>query len=430
MTLMEAARNGIVTDAMRSVAEFEYLPPDFIRDELAAGRVVIPANRNRPAARPLGVGKALRTKINVNLGSSPLSGGLEDELGKLRCALNAGADAVMDLSTGSGADTIRARVLAESPAPVGTVPIYEAAGLVEDTNDLTAELLLHVIEKQAVEGVDFMTIHAGVLLKQLPAAARRLLGIVSRGGSILARWMAHHKRENPLFEHFDRVLDICREHEVTLSLGDGMRPGCLADASDEPQFAELEVLGQLVARCRAAGVQAMVEGPGHIPVNQIEMNMKKADDLCGGAPFYILGPVVTDCAPGYDHIGSAIGATLGAYHGAAMLCCVTPREHIGLPTCADIHEGAIAYRIAAHAADVALNRPHARERDDAISAARRDFDWERQFTLALDPIRARAMREESVRASTPPGTEPSDQRFCTMCGPKYCSMRTRLEMQV
>ncbi len=407
--------------ALESVAEAEFLPPEFIRGEVAAGRVVIPGNRNRPSVRALGVGRALRTKINVNLGNSPLAGHTGTELAKLRCAVNAGADTVMDLSTGSDADEIRRRILDASPVPVGTVPIYQAVGMVDEIADLTPEHLIQVIEHQARQGVDFMTIHAGLLRAQLPAAKRRLLGIVSRGGSILAQWMSIHGRENPLFERFDRVLDICREHEVTISLGDGMRPGCLADASDEAQFAELDVLGRLVSRCHEAGVQVMVEGPGHIPLHQIEMNMKRAESICHGAPFYILGPVVADCAPGYDHISSAIGAALGAYHGAALLCCVTRTEHIGLPGCADIHEGAMAFRLAAHAADVALGRPGARDRDDAVSAARRDFDWERQFELSLDPELSRRMREEALRQSAP--APDGGTGFCTMCGPKYCAMR-------
>jgi len=421
ITRIEAARSGAMLDAFCRVAETEYHQPEFIRDEVAAGRIVIPANRSRDGIQAIGVGRALRTKININLGSSSLIDSHEGELAKLRCALNAGTDTVMDLSTGAGADDIRARILEASPVPVGTVPIYQAVGMVDDIPALSASLLLEVIEHQARQGVDFMTIHAGLLHAQLPAAKQRLLGIVSRGGSILAQWMTAHQRENPFYEDFDKVLDICRRHDVTLSLGDGMRPGCLADASDAAQFAELDVLGDLVLRCRAAGVQAMVEGPGHIPLHQIEMNMKKAEAACHGAPFYILGPVVADCAPGYDHIGSAIGAAMGAYHGAALLCCVTRTEHIGLPGCADIHEGAMAFRLAAHAADVALGRAHARDRDDAVSAARRDFDWEKQFELSLDPELARRMRSEALKKSAP--APESDDKYCTMCGPKYCAMR-------
>ncbi|MGD9873230.1 MAG: phosphomethylpyrimidine synthase ThiC [Kiritimatiellia bacterium] len=428
-TQIASAREGIITEAMKTVARKEFLTPEFIRDETAAGRIVIPANRNHARLDPIGIGKALFTKINANIGNSATTSGLCEEFEKMKVAIRCGADTVMDLSTGENINEIRARIIAESAVPVGTVPIYQALAMVDDPMDITAELLLKVIEEQAKQGVDYITVHAGLLRSHVPLAKKRLIGIVSRGGSILAKWMAQHKKENPLYEHFDEMLEICREHDVTLSLGDGLRPGCLADASDEAQFAELNVLGELVRRSRAAGVQAMVEGPGHVPLDQIRMNMEKEDEICDGAPFYILGPVVTDCAPGYDHITSAIGATLGAYYGAAMLCYVTPKEHLGLPNLKDVQEGVIAYKIAAHAADIALKRPHARDRDDAISRARVAFDWEKQFELALDPEKARTLRAEALEETkTHPDVKDGSTHYCTMCGPKFCSMRISREI--
>ncbi|NCC50067.1 MAG: phosphomethylpyrimidine synthase ThiC [Spartobacteria bacterium] len=441
-TQIVAARDGEITEAMRGIARDEYVREEAIREAVAAGRLVIPANRNHANLRPIGIGKILRTKINANIGNSALTSGVTDELEKLHCAVKYGADTVMDLSTGEHVNEIRARIINETSVPVGTVPIYQALTMVEDPMDISIELMLEVIAGQAEQGVDYMTLHAGLLKAHIPAAKKRLVGIVSRGGSILAKWMSTHGKENPLYTHFDDILAICRDYDVTLSLGDGMRPGCLADASDEAQFAELAVLGELVNRSRAAGVQAMVEGPGHIPLDEIEMNMRREEELCDGAPFYILGPVVTDCAPGYDHITSAIGATLGAYYGASMLCYVTPKEHLGLPNAQDVRDGVVAYKIAAHAADIALKRPHARERDDAISAARVDFDWEKQFSLALDPDKARALRAEAVRekrgeqaAPETPPPAPCDgapteepEKYCTMCGPRFCSMRISREL--
>lgn len=426
-THLDLARDGQVTARLREVAQTEQLPLELVHQEFAAGRIVIPANRFRQHIRSVGIGRALRAKINVNLGASPVRSDLPAELGKLRSAVNAGADAVMDLSTSDNADQIREAILRESPVPVGTVPIYQAVADLEDATQLTPDRLFEVIEHHAAQGVDFMTLHAGILLSHLPLVMRRKLGIVSRGGSLLARWMTVHGRENPLYEQFDRVLDICRQYDVTISLGDGLRPGCLADASDAAQFAELMVIGELVRRCRAAGVQAMVEGPGHIPLHEIEMNMRLADAVCDGAPFYVLGPVVIDCAPGYDHIVAAIGSTLAAWHGASFLCCVTPAEHVGLPTCDDIHDGAMAFRIAAHAADVARRRPHARDRDDAISDARRAFDWEKQFALALDPQHARAMFQQRVSEATKSSASFAE-KYCSMCGPKYCAMRISSEL--
>ena len=435
-TQIQCAKAGGISPAMESVALRERRTAEEIRELVAQGRVVIPANRNHAVLDPIGIGPALATKINANIGNSSLTSDIGGELAKLETAIRYGADTVMDLSTGEDVDRIREAIIAHSRVPIGTVPVYEAACHVEDTNDITAELLLEVIEKQARQGVDYMTLHAGLLRAHVPLALSRKLGIVSRGGAITARWMEANDSENPVYACFDRILDICRAHDVTLSLGDGLRPGCLADASDAAQFAELAVLGELVRRSRAAGVQAMVEGPGHIPLHEIEMNMRREQELCDGAPFYILGPVVTDCAPGYDHITSAIGAALGAMHGAAMLCYVTPKEHLGLPNARDVRDGVLAYKIAAHAADIAKGLPGARERDDAISDARAAFDWERQFELALDPAKARELRAEALqeqrdRASDSPvcSRGEKDERFCTMCGPKFCSMRVFRELQ-
>ena len=429
-TQLISAREGIITEQMRIVAEKECRTPESIMDEVAAGTIVIPANINHTQIAPIGIGKSLYTKINANIGNSTMSSCPKEELKKLHTALKYGADTAMDLSTGANINEIRGTIIANSPAPIGTVPVYEALSRVEKSDDLTDELILDVIKGQAEQGVDYMTIHAGLLKEHIPMAKKRMLRIVSRGGSILAKWMQANQRENLFYTNFDKILEICKQHDVTLSLGDGLRPGCLADASDEAQFAELKVLGELVVRCRAAGVQVMVEGPGHVPFNEIEMNMKEEEKLCHGAPFYILGPIVIDCAPGYDHITSSIGATMGAFHGAAMLCYVTPKEHLGLPNDEDVRNGVIAYKIAAHAADVALKKPGARKRDDEISQARAKFDWERQFELSLDPERARSMRAEAL---TETNTKEDAQHgetgnYCTMCGPDFCSMRISSEL--
>ena len=432
ITQITRARAGEITPEILKVAEKEKRTPESIRAEVAAGTVVIPANINHKSLEPIGIGKTLFTKINANIGNSTLSSCPKMELEKLHTALKYGADTVMDLSTGSNITNIRQTIVNNSPAPIGTVPVYEALSRIKSADQLTDELILQVIREQAEQGVDYMTIHAGLLREHIPMAKERMLRIVSRGGSILAKWMQVNNRENLFYENFDKILEICKQYDVTLSLGDGLRPGCLADASDEAQFAELKVLGGLVSRCRAAGVQAMVEGPGHVPLDQIEMNMKMEDEICQGAPFYILGPVVIDCAPGYDHITSAIGATLGAYYGAAMLCYVTPKEHLGLPNAEDVRNGVIAYKIAAHAADVALKRPDARRRDDEISKARADFDWQKQFELALDPDRAREFRQQALderNAQTGEHASVNDKdHFCTMCGPDFCSMRISREL--
>jgi phosphomethylpyrimidine synthase len=410
---------------MEKVSVAEKLPVETVRAEVAAGRAVIPANIHHGNLEPIVIGRAFKTKINANIGNSAVSSCPAAEVEKVRTAIKYGADTVMDLSTGGDIREIRAAIIAESAVPVGTVPIYEALGLVDDPMDLNIELLLDVVVGQAEQGVDYMTIHAGLLKEHVPMAKKRKLGIVSRGGAVTAKWMSVHNRQNPFYENFDALLDICLKHDVTLSLGDGLRPGCLADASDEAQFAELEAIGELVRKCRAAGVQVMVEGPGHVPLDQVQMNMEREQEVCDDAPFYILGPVVADCAPGYDHITSAIGGALGAFHGASMLCYVTPKEHLGLPNAEDVRNGVVAFKIAAHAADVALGRPGSRDRDDAISDARAAFDWDRQMELAIDPDRAREFRAAALaeRVDTSDPTFKPDDDHCSMCGPKFCSMR-------
>jgi len=418
VTQMHYARKGVVTEEMAHVAKRERLEAELVRAEVARGRMIIPANVAHPELEPLGIGIAATCKINANIGNSQVVGDVQGELEKLRICLKHGADTVMDLSTGGDIPQIREAILRHSPLPVGTVPIYEAMAHVGDVADLTPDLLLEVIEGQARQGVDYMTIHAGLLRDFVPLAAHRITGIVSRGGALMAQWMLANRRENPLFAHFDAICEIFKRYDVAFSLGDGLRPGCLADASDDAQFAELKVLGELTRRAWAHDVQVMVEGPGHVPLDQIPMNMEKERELCDEAPFYVLGPLVTDIAPGYDHITSAIGATVAAQHGAAMLCYVTPKEHLGLPDADDVRQGIVAYKIAAHAADVARHRPGARDRDDALSRARYAFDWNRQFELSLDPDAARAMHDETL-----PHDAFKSAEFCSMCGPKFCSMK-------
>ena len=418
-TQLIAARKGIITEVMEVVARFEGVPATLVRDEIASGRAVLPANPAHPMAKPAIAGRAFRTKVNANLGRSTEKSEAGEELCKLDIALKAGADFVMDLSVGNDLAAIRSGMLKASPVPLGTVPMYEAISRMNGkAMNLTAEVLIQVIKEQAEQGVDFMTLHAGLLQHHVPLAMKRKLGIVSRGGSLLAEWMLVHKKENPLFTHWDEIIEICRKHDVTVSLGDGLRPGCLADASDDAQFAELDTLAELVNWCRRDGVQVMVEGPGHVPFNQIQANMERQQKICDGAPFYVLGPVVTDIAPGYDHITSAIGATSAAYYGACLLCYVTPAEHLGLPTGEEVHQGVIAYRIAAHAADVARGLPGARVIDDAMADARFAFDWKRQFELSLDPEHARK-RYEQTRVC-----KESEADHCSMCGPDFCAMRT------
>ncbi|MDO4528117.1 MAG: phosphomethylpyrimidine synthase ThiC [bacterium] len=421
MTQLQAAQQGLLTDAMRAVATTENIDLEVLRAAIAKGSVVIPRNPHHTTCEAVGVGRLLTTKINANLGRSVTHSGKGDELEKLAIALAAGADFVMDLSVGEDVKSIRQGMLDASPKPLGTVPIYETISRLKgDIPHMDPSLLLTVIREQAEQGVDFMTLHAGLRLEHIPLAMKRKMGIVSRGGAIMAEWMMEHHAENPLYHHWDEILNILVEHDVTVSLGDGLRPGCLADASDEAQFAELDVLGELVERCRTRGVQVMVEGPGHVPFDQIKMNMDREAKVCKDAPFYVLGPVVTDIAPGYDHITSAIGATAAATYGASLLCYVTPAEHLGLPDGEEVHVGCVAYKIAAHAGDVARGLPSARNRDDAMSDARRDFDWERQFALSLDPIRAR-QRWMKTRASAE--IAHSDDH-CSMCGKEFCAVRT------
>ncbi|MBI3322683.1 MAG: phosphomethylpyrimidine synthase ThiC [Candidatus Omnitrophica bacterium] len=420
MTQLAAARRGLVTEAMRQVAQKEALEPEVIRQEVARGRMIIPANVHHLAGMldPMGIGIAATVKINANMGNSAVTSNAEEELKKLHMAVHYGSDTVMDLSTGGNIPEIRQAIIDASPVPVGTVPIYEALTRVRRVEDLTREVLLQVIEEQAKQGVDYMTIHAGVLLEYLPLVKNRITGIVSRGGSILAQWMAAHQQQNPLYEYFDDISDILRAHDVSYSLGDGLRPGCLADASDQAQLAELSTLGELTERAWASGVQVMIEGPGHVPMDQLEQNVKLQQRECHEAPFYTLGPLVTDVAPGYDHITSAIGAAMVGWYGSSLLCYVTPKEHLGLPNDEDVRAGVIAYKIAAHAADVARGRRGARRRDDALSQARFGFDWEQQFALSLDPETARRMHDETL-----PDGFYKEAKFCSMCGPKFCSMR-------
>jgi phosphomethylpyrimidine synthase len=419
---MQYARDGVVTDAMKSVAADEHLSEEFVRKELAAGRLIIPANINHKNLKPIGIGISTRCKINANIGNSSLKSDINHELNKLEIAIKYGSDAVMDLSTGSNINNIRAAIIAHSTAPIGTVPIYQAIELVDDVSKLTLDQFFGVIEYQAKQGVDFMTIHAGILRRHIPLACKRVTGIVSRGGALMAKWMESNNKENPFYEHFDRLLDICQKYDVSLSLGDGLRPGSLADASDAAQFAELATLGELTKKAWAKNVQVMIEGPGHIPFNQIEMNVKKEIELCHGAPFYVLGPIVTDVAAGYDHIASAIGGTMAAFAGVSMLCYVTPKEHLGLPEEDDVRQGVIAHKIAAHAADIARGRTGARDRDDCMAKARYSFDWKKQFEMALDSDRAREFHKNSNSEN-----KDEKQNFCSMCGPKYCAMKTSQE---
>ena len=418
-TQMRAARAGELTPAMYSVARSEEIEPELVRTEVARGRLVIPANVHHLAGRlePMAIGKAARVKINANIGTSAVSSSLDEEVDKLRLAVRYGADTVMDLSTGKQIDEIREAIIAASTVPVGTVPIYQMVVEKGDVVDLTARDFLDMIEHQARQGVDYMTLHAGVLFEHLPLVHGRVTGIVSRGGSLHAVWMMAHRKQNPLYEHFDAVCEILRDYDVTVSLGDGLRPGSVHDASDRAQFAELETLGELTTRAWARDVQVMIEGPGHVPMDQIELQVRKQKAICHEAPFYTLGPLVTDISPGYDHISSAIGAAMIGWYGADMLCYVTPKEHLGLPNAEDVRQGVIAYKIAAHAADVARGRPGARDRDDALSRARYAFDWNEQFRLSLDPERAREYHDETLPAEYFKSAE-----FCAMCGPKFCSM--------
>jgi len=416
-TQMHYARQGIVTEEMAYVAAREKVEPTLVRDEVARGRMVIPANVAHVNLEPMGIGIALGCKVNANIGNSQTTSDIEGELRKLAVSLKYGADTVMDLSTGGDIDTIRAAIIGNSPVPIGTVPVYQVVKERKTVPDIRPDDFIDMLEHQAKQGVDYFTIHAGVLAEHLPLVQHRITGIVSRGGAIMAQWMIDKKKQNPYYVHWDKVLEICARYDVTISAGDGLRPGCLADASDAAQFAELKTLGELTLRAWEKNVQVMIEGPGHVPFDQIEMNVKKEIEVCHEAPFYVLGPLVTDIAPGYDHITSAIGATMAGTAGAAMLCYVTPKEHLGLPNEDDVRQGLIAYKIAAHAADVARHRPGARDRDDALSRARYAFDWKEQFRLSLDPETAQAMHDETL-----PDEYFKSAEFCSMCGPKFCSM--------
>src|SRR3989442_5478283 len=420
MTQLEAARQGTITEEMRFIAAREDLDADMIRAEVARGRMVIPANtvHLQKQLEPMAIGVASKCKINANIGNSAVTSKIDDELEKLHMAVHLGSDTVMDLSTGGDIDRIRQALIDASPVPIGTVPVYQMVQNVKDPADVTPQQALDMVQHQAQQGVDYMTIHAGVLREYLPLTAHRITGIVSRGGSLMGAWMLTHHQENFWYTHFDELCEIMRAYDVTFSLGDGLRPGCLADANDAAQFAELKTLGELTLRAWSHGCQVMIEGPGHIPMHLVRMNVEKERELCHDAPFYVLGPLVTDIAPGYDHITSAIGAALAAEAGAAILCLVTPKEHLRLPNKDDLRQCVIAYKIAAHAGDVARGRKNVRKRDDELSKARFEFDWNRQFELSLDPETARRMHDETL-----PQEVFKSARFCSMCGPKFCSMR-------
>ena len=418
-TQMYYAKKGIITPDMKYVAKVEKLDEEFVRSEIARGRLIIPANINHKDLIPMAIGIASSCKINANIGSSALASDIEGEIEKVDVCLKYGADTIMDLSTGGDLDAIREAVIKHSRVPIGTVPMYQ---ILHDCNnnieDLTIENMLRVLEKQAKQGVSYFTIHAGFLLEFMPHVSKRKMGIVSRGGSLMASWMMHYHKENPFYTAYDEILDICRKYDVSLSLGDSLRPGCLYDASDKAQLSELKVLGELTLRAWEQDVQVMIEGPGHVPLNQVERNMKLEREYCHEAPFYILGPLTTDIGAGYDHISSAIGAAVGGWHGASMLCYVTPKEHLGLPNAQDVREGIIAYKIAAHTADIARGRKDARVPDDMMSDARYNFDWNKQFEMALDPDRAKEYHDETL-----PQDVFKEAEFCSMCGPKFCSYK-------
>jgi phosphomethylpyrimidine synthase len=420
VTQMHRARSGEITPEMRRVAQRESLEPEFIRREVAEGRAIIPANviHLKQKLDPMGIGIGLTCKINANIGNSAVTSDVESELKKLHTAVHYGSDTVMDLSTGGNIDEIRQAIVAASTVPIGTVPIYQMVQHVKEVSDLTPKDMLDMIERQAKQGVDYMTIHAGILLEYLPKVKDRITKIVSRGGSLIAEWMVRHRAQNPLYVHYDEICEILKQYDVSFSLGDSLRPGCTHDASDDAQFSELRTLGDLTLRAWKHDVQVMVEGPGHIPLDQVPFQVIKEIQECHGAPFYTLGPLVTDIAPGYDHITSAIGAAVIGQFGSAMLCYVTPKEHLGLPKEDDVKQGVIAYKIAAHAADIARHRPGARQRDDELSRARFEFDWNKQFALSLDPETARKYHDEDLPADYFKSAE-----FCSMCGPKFCSMK-------
>ena len=426
-TQLQIARNGTISDEIKSVSKVENVDPELIRNELAAGRVVIPANKLhlKSGLVPAGIGRMLATKVNANIGTSTVRSSLDAELDKMRAALDAGADAMMDLSTGGDLDATREALLARCPVPFGTVPIYQ---VIENrgVEEIDSGIILEIVETQAKQGVDFFTIHAGILKEHLALLENRVAGIVSRGGALLAKWMLYHNKQNPLYEMYDDLCDVMAEYDVCFSLGDGLRPGAVADATDEAQIAELRTLGELTARAQEKGCQVMVEGPGHVPFDQIQHNMEIQQDICHGAPFYVLGPLVTDIAPGYDHITSAIGGTAAAFYGASFLCYVTPREHLGLPDADDVRAGVIAAKIAAHAADVARGLKGAADRDKRLSIARANLDWTTHLAESLDPQTAERMHEEVCREMKALG---STTDYCSMCGKAWCSVRTNREIR-
>ena len=419
VTQMHYAKQGIVTPEMRFVALRENCDVELVRSEVAAGRAIIPNNINHPESEPMIIGKAFLVKINANIGNSAVTSSIEEEVEKMTWATRWGADTVMDLSTGRNIHTTREWILRNSPVPIGTVPLYQALEKVDGkAEELSWEVYRDTVIEQAEQGVDYMTVHAGVLLRYVPMTARRKTGIVSRGGSIMAAWCLAHHQENFLYSNFEELCDILRAYDVTFSLGDGLRPGSIADANDEAQFAELQTLGELGRIARSRDVQVMIEGPGHVPMHKIKENMDLQKEICDDAPFYTLGPLTTDVAPGYDHITSGIGAAMIAWWGTAMLCYVTPKEHLGLPNRDDVKTGVITYKIAAHAADLAKGHPGAQAWDDALSDARFEFRWQDQFDLALDPETARAFHDETL-----PAEPAKTAHFCSMCGPKFCSMK-------
>jgi len=424
-TQLEYALAGKITPEMKTAAvEEPHLEPVDVREAIAKGEMVIPASKKhiQQGINPPAIGRQAKTKINANLGTSDVSSCLAEEKEKLKTAIQSGADTVMDLSTGGDLDKIRKTMIEEVSVPVGTVPVYSMI-VDRSVEEIDRKIILDELEKQARQGVDFFTVHAGLLFSHLDLAKNRLAGIVSRGGSLIARWMKAHGRENPFYENFSDICEIMRKYDITLSLGDGLRPGAQADASDRAQFAELEVLGELTERAWTQGVQVLVEGPGHVPFDQIENNMKKQQEICHGAPFYVLGPLVSDIFPGYDHITGAIGATAAAYHGASLLCYVTPSEHLGLPEAEDVKEGCIAHKIAAHSADIARGIPHSREADDAISRARREMDWKKQFKHCFDAERAQELKGREIQDSR---EELED--YCSMCGKDWCAVKINSEL--
>lgn len=424
MTQMIAARHGKTTKAMEIVAKQENLSLTAIKLLLATGQLIIPANPFHTNLIPIAIGKHSRVKINANIGTSAITSTTQDEIQKLNIAQQFGADTIMDLSTGKDIDETRKTLLSKSSIPLGTVPIYQVYDQLKKIEQISIDDLLGMIEHQAKQGVDYMTLHCGVLQEHLSLVNKRLSGIVSRGGGLLAAWMLKVKKQNPLYTHYDKILEILAQYDVTISLGDGLRPGCLHDATDEAQLAELKTLGELTKRAWARGVQVMIEGPGHLPLHEIEKNILLQKTLCHGAPFYVLGPLVIDCSPGYDHIASAIGAAIAGWKGADLLCYITPKEHLGLPNVDDVKQGVLAYKIAAHAANIARELPGAQDRDNRIAKARVTFDWEEQFSLSLDPDTARRYHDESLSHPTF-----KTAAFCSMCGPKYCPMGLLSDIQ-